>query len=224
MFSNIIFDLDGTLIDSADDIIFYIKIAIEAFPELGKVNIDRTEIGPPLRKIINNILPNINEEIQRKIVDKFRKYYFGCDFARTKLFDGVERVLSHFSENGVDVYIATNKPLAPTKRILHKLNLTSIKQIVTVDCLAEQILEKKNMINKIINDNDLQKEKVLMVGDSASDINAAKENTIKSVAFLGGYGSKKELLLANPEYKIKNMIEIISLLKSNEEEYEYSNF
>lgn len=213
MFSKLIFDLDGTLIDSAEDIIYYVKKAIEEFTGIGKVEIDRKVIGPPLETIINNTIPNADKKIKSAIVNRFRELYFSCNFDRTKLIDGVESVLKYFSENGVEAYIATNKPMMPTKEILKKLKVKNIKQIVTADCLPAETLDKEMMIRKIIDDNNLEKEKIFMVGDTASDIKAAKNNSIKSVGFLGGYGAIEEILSANPDYKIKNMIELISLIK-----------
>jgi len=212
MFSHIIFDLDGTLIDSADDIIICIRKSIEKFPEIGKINIDRNIIGPPIREIINNLIPNLDEEVKNKILNYFKEYYYECNFDNTKLINGVLDLLNLLKRNKIKTFIATNKPIYPTQKILSKFDLTDFNQIVTIDSVPGKYLKKNEMIYKIIHDNNLNKEETIYVGDAVNDINAAKKNKIKSIGFLGGYGNANEIINANPNYFLRNMAEIIKII------------
>lgn len=220
MYLNIIFDLDGTLIDSSGDILLCLEKSVSKYPEIGSLNLDKSVIGPPLKLIIENLLPGFHKSIKEKIFSSFKEFYFYCDFKMTKLIEGTTTVLSYCSANGIDTFLATNKPLYPTQRILNVLDVNIFKQIVTIDSISYRLLNKSEMVNKIVIDNNLIRENVLFVGDSSTDIYAAKENMIKSVGFLGGYGSADEILSSEPDYTIKSITELLLIINSKEVPYE----
>lgn len=79
---NIIFDLDGTLINSAGDIIHCLKNAYISIPEYSNMEISSSIIGPPLNELIKKITPEITEEQAQIVTKEFRNCYDNSSFRK----------------------------------------------------------------------------------------------------------------------------------------------
>ena len=213
MIRNIMFDLDGTLIDSHKDIIDCLKKAYSVLPEFSDVEIGRKEIGPPLSEIIKSAVPEIDKTSLEKIIKKFRGYYDKCNFTKTKTNEGVRSLLEKLCSLDLRLFIATNKPLLPTKLILRRLNIDVFEDIVTPDKIKRTRFNKTGMVSYLISRWKLKKAETLMVGDSASDVIAAHGNGIISVVLSGGYGNINHINKSNPKHTINKIKELYALIK-----------
>jgi len=209
---NIIFDLDGTLINSAGDVVNCLKKAYSSLSEFSNVDISESFIGPPLNKLIKNITPEITEEQTHLIVNEFRNCYDNSSFSKTRLNDGVYELVQNLKNLNIKIFIATNKPIFVTKKILKSLKIDDFDDVVTLDAVAGKKMDKTEMISYIINKWNLEKDKTLMVGDDASDIVAAHNNGIIAVAVLGGYGDPKTIIETKPLYVLNSINDFNNLL------------
>lgn len=205
MFENIIFDLDGTLVDSADDIIDCLKNAYAIMPANNISTIDKSYIGPPLKEMIQLVTPGLDQDLVNNIIKRFRHYYDQSNLEKTIFKDGVSRTLDFLHSLNKKMFLATNKPNAPTQKILKNLSINRFCDIVTIDLNPAFPLTKREMISYLLSKWGLDKPKTLMVGDTESDVFAARANGIASAILLDGYGDKYSIEKSRPEYTINTI-------------------
>lgn len=213
MIKNVIFDFDGTLVDSAEDIILCLRDVCALYNIASVDQINETLIGPPVTDMIRKLYPGIEEKLLNIALSKFRELYDNCDFKNTKTYYGVKRLLGKLSKSGKNLFIVTNKPLKATKLIISKLKIDNFfLDIISPDSEYGKRLSKAEMTSFLISKWSLERTASIMIGDSKADIIAAHENNILSAAVLGGYGSEHELISIGPSYIIHETREIYSII------------
>lgn len=209
---NYIFDLDGTLVNSSEEILKCLKLSFqEALCSFDNSEIGPEIIGPPINEIIRIIEPNISDDKLRIIVTNFRKNYDLDENDQSYLYEGVLKVLQELKDNKKRLFIATFKPYVPTQRLLKMLKLNMFEAVYTIDS-PNKYCSKTEMVKYLVSDFNLNREKTIMIGDACSDIIAAKENNIMSVGVLWGYGSNNQDLIKNADIII-HKIEDLECLK-----------
>lgn len=207
----IIFDLDGTLIDSTGDVVYCLKKAYSSIPEFSNAEINEFFIGPPLNEIIKKITPNITEEQTHKIIKEFRNCYDNSSFLKTRLYEGVYELIQNLKHLNTKIFVTTNKPFFVTKKILENLKIDNFDDVVSLDVVAGKKMDKTKMISYLINKWGIEKDTTLMVGDDAPDIIAAHNNGLRSAAILGGYGDVNLIHKAKPSYVIDSINDFYNL-------------
>ncbi len=191
----VVFDLDGTIIDSSNEVIKCLKKSFEivGYP-VSEDRFQKTLIGPPLKDIVRNIVPEkTDDDFCDKVIAEFRKLYDNETNDESTLYDGIFEVLQNLRDMGRKLYIATFKPLKPTLRILKQYNIYHFFEDVWSIDKTEKTITKSEMIKLILQKGGHLPEETIMIGDSQSDINAAKENNCLSGAAMWGYGNKQEI-------------------------------
>jgi phosphoglycolate phosphatase len=204
-YKNFIFDMDGTLVNSADAVLFYLKAACEQNnAQINYDNFSPNIIGPPLMQIIQNlIIDNKNEELVLKIMGSFRHLYDNNPKDESQMYENTYEWLISLKKAGKKLFLATYKPTKPTVRLVNELNLNMFEAVYTIDMYGEKKLSKSEMISEIIDKYQLQKEQTIMIGDVPSDINSAHEAGIKAAGVLWGYGNHKEELIKLSDYVLE---------------------
>lgn len=212
MINNILFDLDGTLVDSAGDIIDCLQKAYSVVSPTGNVIIKRTFIGPPLFDVIKLATPDITKDEADVVIKEFRISYDNSDFPKTIAYEGVHDLILKLNYDGIKLFIVTNKPLVPTSKILKKISKEYFSDVITPDCIPGANMDKTQMISHLIKKWNLNKKDSIMIGDSDGDVRAAQVNGIASVAVLSGYGDKGSIAAVNPDYVIERVSLLCGLL------------
>jgi len=213
-FNNYIFDLDGTLINSSEEVLLCFKKAFA----LAKFDIDENRlnsdvIGPPLKDIIELIAPNIKEPEIESVTSYFRQIYDYDENDISKIYDGILELLHYLKQENAKLFVATLKPDIPTKRILHKFSLENFfEDIYTIDKFGEKIT-KEEMIKDILYKYKLDKAQTVIIGDAVSDILSGKRAGISSIAALWGYGIDKTFIINEADYNFKTAEELGEWLK-----------
>lgn len=212
--SNFIFDLDGTIINSSDEVLRCFEKAFKSadYP-INVKNLNSDIIGPPLKEIIKLIAPELtNESIIENVMSNFRKIYDYDEDDISYIYPGIYDLLKRLSSSGNKLFIATFKPNIPTMRIVKRFKLDMFEDVYTIDKSGKSV-SKTEMITDILLRYNLNKNETVMIGDALSDINAAKQAGVYSVAVLWGYGNDKTALKSNADIcinlddldKIKNL-------------------
>jgi phosphoglycolate phosphatase len=210
-YTNILFDLDGTLTDS------FLGIANSWKYALKKLNIEidpdilRTFIGPPLENTFSEYFKfnKENIEIGKKY---YREYFSEKGLYENTLYDGIEDLLKEINARNKTCILATSKPIVFAEKILKYLNIDTYFKHAVGSNLEGTFAEKYDIIKYIIENYNLNKSETIMVGDRKYDIIGANKNGIKSIGVLYGYGSRPELENENPEYIINNAKEILEII------------
>jgi phosphoglycolate phosphatase len=187
--STLIFDLDGTLIDSAPSILASFAMVLEEAGVTANVPLANNLIGPPIQETLT-ILTGIDDpHIINTYVESFKRHYDSNGYKATKVYSGVSELLAALHADGFTLHLATNKRLAPTRLILDYLGWSSYFQSVyALDLYTPRLPDKGALLECLLTEQGLQSSEVLYIGDKTEDAQSAEQN---GMAFLGvawGYG------------------------------------
>jgi len=215
MIKNYIFDLDGTIVNSSQEILRCFKKAFEkANYEIDSARLKNDIIGPPLIEILKTIAPEIKDEEKLGEIGKiFRKIYDNNDGPFGLMYDGMFDYLNWLKQQTFNVFVATFKPMAPTMRIIKMLKLEKVfDDIYTIDKFGGNF-SKEEMVRDILDVYELNAAETAMIGDAPTDMEAGKVNRVKAVGVLWGYGVDKQPLIDAADIVVKNVAELKERLK-----------
>lgn len=192
----IIFDLDGTIIDSQEGVTNCVKYALESF---GIVENDmdklRKFIGPPLENSFQEYYGFSKEEAQ-KLVVKYRERYQEVGILECDLYKDTKQTLSSLKEKGYTISLGSSKPENYCKKILEHFELTSYFDEIVGAQLHGTRNEKADVLKEVIKRlNICDLSQVTLVGDTKFDAIGAQEVGIDCLGVSYGFGSREELLL-----------------------------
>ena len=124
--TDVIFDLDGTLIDSAPSILRCFSATLSKQGIEPALPLTEKLIGPPLRETLTKLSGVQDEAVLGLMIDDFKSHYDTEGYKATTVFTGVEDMLRKVHGMGVKLHIATNKRLNPTRLILEYLGWDSM--------------------------------------------------------------------------------------------------
>lgn len=211
-YKNILFDFDGTIIDSKAGIT---RSAQYALKEFGIIVEDLEElvhfIGPPLK---NSFMERygFSEQVALQAVKYYRKHFADHGVFDNTLYPGIVDLLEKLHSEGRLLFIATAKPTIYTEQILDKYNLRHLFTYVCGANLDGTRTNKTEIIKTVIDETQISLEDTVMVGDRKYDIIGAHNNKIDSIAVGYGFGSEDELMAANPTQYVKTVKDLYLVL------------
>ena len=209
----LLFDLDGTIIDSQDGILNAVQHTLSQYGiKESKKNL-YCYIGPPILDSLIHFHHFSLKEAQLA-VPIYREYYAQHGMKQNPLFPGVWDMLQIFLQKGKKLAIATSKPVEVAVPILEDLKLTPFFHFIGGSSLSGERPHKSDVIRHVIDRLPVQDlSKAVMIGDRCYDIAGAKKVGISSVGILYGYGSRKELEEAGADQIAETPIDLISLIE-----------
>lgn len=189
-YPHVLFDLDGTLIDSAPAILASFR---EAFAGTGISpvrSIDESVIGPPLTETLQLLSGSTDPALIGQLADAFKASYDSEGYKATAAYAGVGDLLARLAAAGRQLSIATNKRIHPTRLILAHLGwLDYFSHIYALDLFTPRLPNKAAMIARLLADQNIPRDQAIYIGDRSEDGESADANCLPFIAVTWGYGS-----------------------------------
>ncbi len=205
----LIFDLDGTLIESKWDIATAVNLTLD---ELGLPVREQEEIfsfvGDGIKHLLRLSVGEENQSRYEEALKVFRGHYLEHCLDRTRFYPGIDRVLSHYADKHKAV--ATNKSLEYTTRILDGLGAHHFACVVGGDN-GFGLKPEPGMLLKILDDLAVEKDRAVLIGDSTNDINGGHNAGIRVCAVGYGMGNRQKMAACNPDWFIERPEDLIGL-------------
>lgn len=209
----ILFDLDGTLTDSATGITNSVIYALEKYDiKVDNRNELNKFIGPPLLDSFERYY-GFSKEQAKTAVEYYREYYRKKGIFENFVYDGIEDLLKILKYNNKILVVATSKPQVFAQQVLEKFNIAEYFTYIAGSNLDGTRIKKDEVIQYALEScSSINLSKVIMIGDREHDINGAKKVGIDSIGVLYGYGDRDELEKAGADFIVNTVLDIEKLL------------
>lgn len=207
----IIFDLDGTLVDSKDDIVNAVNYTLRRHGLKEKKPAEIVSyIGTGSRELLRKSMDNAVGASLDDVLSTFTGYSIKHCADRSVLYPHVKETLEYFCDKKKTV--VTNRIRDSAERLLGALGVRGYFDLIAggdnINCLKPSPCPLDLMINKL----DADKRRVIIVGDMEIDISAGRNADILTCAVTYGLGNKEDILKARPDFVIDDMIELKEII------------
>ena len=206
----ILFDVDGTLIDSAPGILNTLEMVLRDMGvDVTNVNL-RRYIGPPLRK---SFAEHFSDPAKiEEATERYRMIYHEKGSHEGGAYPGVPEMLRRLKDAGFTLCTATCKPTEVVTPILEEQGIAGYFAFVGGASMDESRDTKTDVIRYVLSQPALQGKRVLMVGDRSDDLQGAANCGLDAAGVLYGYGSREELEPFHPKLLVESCKELTDKL------------
>ena len=207
----LLFDLDGTLTDSAEGIL---RSAQYMQKKMGMRVWSESElafmIGPPLTVSFGQGMGMSETQVQQAI-SYFRERYFDVGLFENKVYDNIPETLSALRKQGKRLAVATSKHQSTAQRILDHFGLTPYFEVIGGDAPGGGRTDKQKVVAYVLEQMQAKKDDVVMIGDRKYDIEGAHALGIPAIGVLYGYGSQAEFDACQADVVVHTPQELLTL-------------
>jgi phosphoglycolate phosphatase len=195
-----LFDLDGTLTDSAPGIIASITAALLAVGHVPDPDLDlRWVIGPPIDGVMARLLGEDGTRRVAEAVSLYRQFYGESGLLANALYPGVAGMLDSFAAAGFALCLATSKRRVFAERILARLGIAGRFRGIYGSEDGGKLDHKPALIAHILGREGVRPTDAVMIGDRRFDIEGAHANGVRAIGVTWGYGHVAELQAAGAD-------------------------
>ncbi len=212
----VIFDLDGTLLNTIADLGNACNYALRSmgFAEHA-ITTYNYMVGNGVRKLIERAVPDADESTVDRLLDIFREYYNDHCTDQTHPYNGIPELLETLTGNGIDVAVASNKYQAAVDKII-SYYFPDIKFAGVRGQVEDRpVKPDPSIVFAILNDHPTPKKDILYVGDSAVDMETARRACIESIGVTWGFRPVSELRKAYADHIVSSPSDILKLALTN---------
>ena len=216
MYQYILFDLDGTISDPKIGICTSVQHALSKMGiEVPDIEVLTPFIGPPLRDSFRDFY-GIKEADMEKCISYYRERFSTVGLYENELYDGIADMLKTLHDAGKKIAIASSKPRVFVIKIMEYFHIDEYFDVMMGSELNGTRESKSEVIAecfRLLFENDTPDlSKCVMVGDRRFDVEGAKAMNIPSIAVSYGYGPRKELEDAAPDFIADSVLELTEIL------------
>lgn len=209
----VLFDLDGTLLDTLDDLSEAVNHAMQLrnFPLHTRDEYMRM-VGNGVRNLVKRALPDDYKEDEYMVdtaLADFKAYYTAHIDVHTHPFPGIQELVTHLHRKGVLMAIASNKFQEGTEYLISKFFPEIPFVAVLGNRLGFPLKPDPEIVEEVLQKAGIQKEEAIMVGDSPTDMKTAENGGIKGIAVSWGYRAMKGTLGLTVVDSAEELIDIL---------------
>jgi phosphoglycolate phosphatase len=215
-YKSVIFDLDGTLVNSLEDIANAMNKVLESLDyPTHSYEVYQYFVGSGLRNLVSKSLPvsqNVENQIDYCYNLMIKEYSANCT-NQTYFYEGIIELLDYLMANNIKMSIFSNKADELTKKIVAELLPNYFEAVVG---LSTELLKKPNPFEalEISKKLGLKPEEMLFVGDSGIDMQTATNANMQAVGVLWGYRPEEELIANGAKHILNHPSDLIQILES----------
>lgn len=214
----VVFDLDGTLLDTVPDITDNINLMLSHFGyrTLTEEQV-KSLVGSGAKKLVADSIgvPLTEEELEEKLAF-YNSNYTSSESPKTKIFDGIDNVLKNLKNDGYLIAIMTNKPQSTTDRVVKEhLSEYPFDKIVGGSADVKCKPDKTATVN-LMKELGVSPENTYFVGDGETDALTSINAGTKGISVLWGYRNREQLLSAGAKVFAENPEELYKIIKNEE--------
>lgn len=216
-YQTVFWDFDGTLANTGEDVWESVEFAAvscnghlsEAFRNVP------SNLGRPMQDIFEAVVPFPGQELFETFQEQIRIHYRTMsEYPNTELYPGILQTLAWLKEQGIKSYIITMKPEEALLRILKKKGW----EVFFDGCFSPDSFEgrertKAELIGHLLRYQKMKPETVVYIGDTCSDVTAARKNGVDCIGVTYGDGDSEALIREQPEYVLHDAYGIRRILE-----------
>lgn len=216
MFKAVIFDLDGTLLNTLDDLAASVNYALRkfSFPERSVSQV-RAFIGNGVIKLMERAVPyKLDDELFDECFSAFKTHYLKHMRDTTRAYDGIDNLLENLKKSEIKTAVVSNKLHSGVVGLCDEFFKDGLTCAFGVSDESER---KPSPINvfKALEEMGVQKDETIYVGDSEVDVQTAKNAGLKCIGITWGFRDKEELVESGADYIANTPNEVFEIVKGN---------
>lgn len=215
----VLLDLDGTLTDPRQGITRCIEYALQKMGVTHQQPSLDWCIGPPLIESFEILLNTADKNMLEQALALYRERFADVGLYENTLYPDVVVGLHRLLQKGFRLYLATSKPQVYAERILAHFDVADYFSGVYGSELSGERSHKTDLIAYLIQQEAIDPESAMMVGDRKHDIIGARNNGVQTIAVAYGYGTPEELIQAQPAYLCNSFGTVVRLLLDQRRSY-----
>jgi phosphoglycolate phosphatase len=210
----VIFDLDGTLVNSLEDLADATNYALKFFGQQTHAVEDfRLMVGEGTRTLISRALNNENQQLIEQVLVKMREKYNEICLDKSRPYNGIKEVVGELVKRKFKLAVLTNKDQKMAQKIVSHF-FDGLFQIVKGTIEAEPVKPEPTATLQVLKELGVKPDETILVGDSKIDIQTAKAAGIKSVGVNWGFRGRTELIEAGADAVIEEAGQLLRLVAS----------
>ena len=210
----VIFDLDGTVLDTLPDLVLSANYALKklGFPEQSLEQV-RKAIGHGIRNLLRELMHCEDENILEECRSIFQEYYNKNKALTTKPYDGIIPLLQSLKDRGDRIFLISNKYDGATQELVTHFFGNIFDGVYGS---RENVLPKPDraMFDFVCEERNIDKSRVIYIGDSEVDCEFAKNCNIDFIGVSWGFRRKEELKASGAQVIVDSVSELKSLICS----------
>ena len=214
MIKAVIFDLDGTLLNTLGDIDRCLNEIIEYFGYDRLTNKElKNNIGKGSRRLVKDSLPlNVTPDVLHRITNKYMMCLTESNNELSTPYRGVEKMLKDLVDNGYRLAIVSNKMEDAVVKIVNEF-FGDIFEVIIGESKTMPVKPHPKMLKEVIKRLGLERDEVIYVGDTEVDIKTARNARVDVISATWGFRNRGELVRKHPTHAIRRPKHLVPLLE-----------
>ncbi|MGM9857818.1 MAG: HAD family hydrolase [Bacilli bacterium] len=216
MIRAVVFDLDGTLLNTIDDINDSLNYALEQ-NGFSPITLEDTKryIGNGVSMLIHRALASSphNEIQEANIKDCYSLEYTERKTNKTNVYYGIKELIEYLQENEIKMAVLSNKDHSDTTEIIEKYFGNNVFDVVVGKQKGFPTKPDPSLLFEVLSQLHVHHEEVIYVGDSEADMEVANNANLKKIGCAYGYRNTDILNIYNPDFVVNSPLDIIQIIK-----------